>query len=76
MDDPVQRLADLRQRVFDGEEISPEEYEEVLSAIRLHRRSAATVGKERKSSSSSKSSTSNLDTSALLNSLTTKANKS
>jgi len=43
------QLNDLRQKVLNGEEVSPEEYERVISAIREARRAGAPrLKKERK----------------------------
>jgi len=39
--DSVARLNDLRQRVLNGEEVTPEEYEEVIASIREARRAGA-----------------------------------
>lgn len=70
MTDPVAALQDLRQRLYAGEEISPEEYEQVLTALRAGRRAGAESGGKGKKRTPAPS---NIDTNALLQGLSKKA---
>lgn len=44
--DVVADLQDLRERIAAGHEVSPVEYERVLSALRAHRRAGASTAKQ------------------------------
>jgi hypothetical protein len=45
-DNPVEMLADLRSKVLSGEEISPEQYAEVLASIRRARTAVPTASRK------------------------------
>lgn len=47
--EPEVRLNNLQQKVLDGVEVAPEEYEEVIAAIREARRAGAPKSKKKKS---------------------------
>jgi hypothetical protein len=47
MNDAVSQLHDLRRRVLAGEEVSPEEYGQVIDSLREGRKNASAAGKKK-----------------------------
>lgn len=71
-DTAVQQLQDLRQKLYNGEEVTPEEYEQVLTALRAGRRAGAETATAKKKRNANAPAT--IDTEAVLGSLSSIAN--